>query len=272
MPFFFLALFPAYIAKLPKSGAWLNTTKITVSFLVFAAAVKYLSNVDQIYQWSLLTRERVIAIWMVLLAMAGFYLLGMLRIAEEKPHRISLTRLTLGILFLILSISMTPGLVGGKLGELDAYIPSSEYSTLQEYTQNRSLNNRRWLKNDYIEALELAVRENKAVLVSFTGYTCTNCHWMKVNMFTQQELMEALDGLILVELYTDGTDNISQKNQQMQLERFKTVAIPYYAIIGPDGNVLSEFAGRTRDVEEFREFLMSYRPDILPPPDTTENP
>ena len=91
-------------------------------------------------------------------------------------------------------------------------------------------------------------------------------------MFTQQELMEALDGLILVELYTDGTDNISQKNQQMQLERFKTAAIPYYAIIGPDGNVLSEFAGRTRDVEEFREFLMSYRPDILPPPHTTENP
>ena len=259
LPFFFLALFPAYLARLPKSGDWLTRTKVTVSFLVFAAAVKYLSNVDQVGQWSLLTRERVIAIWIVLLAMAGFYLLGMLRITDEKPGLVGPARLGLGMLFLVLAISMTPGMVGGKLGELDAYIPSSEDSRFQGSVSDAKINTKHWLKNNYEGALELARRENKAVLVSFTGYTCTNCHWMKANMFTRPELAETLDELILVELYTDGTDEASQANQRMQLKRFETVAIPYYAIIDPGGDVLAEFPGRTRDVEQFRKFLVAAR-------------
>ena len=26
------------------------------------------------------------------------------------------------------------------------------------------------------------------MLVNFTGYACTNCHWMKANMFTKPEV------------------------------------------------------------------------------------
>ena len=93
------------------------------------------------------------------------------------------------------------------------------------------------------------------MLVSFTGYACTNCHWMKANMFTKQEIAGALDGLVLLELYTDGVDDASLANQELQLDRFGTVAIPYYAIVRPDETIVAEFPGRTRDVEEFRRFL-----------------
>ena len=257
LPFFFLALFPAYLAKLPKSGGWLARTKITVSFLVFAAAVKYLSNVDQVYQWFLLTRERVLAIWIVLLAMAGFYLLGMLRIGDDETDSVGPGRLGMGALFLILAVSMIPGMFGGRLGELDAYIPSPEYSGFQGSALGGKPQAERWIKNDYAGALEIARQNGKNVLLSFTGYTCTNCHWMKANMFTRPELAGELGNLVLLELYTDGADEASQANQQLQLERFETVAIPYYAIIEPDGTVLAEFPGRTRDVEEFRGFLAS---------------
>ena len=259
LPFFFLTLFPVYLSRLPKSGNWLIHTKVTIGFLILAISVKYLSNVDQLYQWFLLTRERVLAIWIVLLAMAGLYLLGTLRIAGNKASPVGYTRLAFGILILVLAISLIPGMIGNKLGELEVYIPPPEYSHLREYTSREPSDTNRWIKNDYNRALQLARQENKAVLVSFTGYTCTNCHWMKINMFTKPELAKVLDTLILVELYTDGIDEASQANQSMQLERFQTVAIPYYVIIGSDDNILAEFPGRTRDVKEFHEFLNAGR-------------
>jgi thiol:disulfide interchange protein DsbD len=257
LPFFFLALFPAYLSRMPKSGSWLARTKITVSFLIFAAALKYLSNVDQVYQWYILTRERYLAVWIVLLAMAGFYLLGMLRIGDEETGSVGAGRLGLGGVFLVLAVSLIPGMFGARLGELDAYVPSPEYSGLTSVGFGGAADSNKWIKDDYAQALELARETGKPVLISFTGYTCTNCHWMKANMFTRPPIAEALGGLVLLELYTDGADELSQAHQQMQLDGYGTVAIPYYAIIRTDESVIAEFPGRTRDTEEFLQFLTS---------------
>ena len=257
LPFFFLALFPAYLSRMPKSGGWLARTKITVSFLIFAAALKYLSNVDQVYQWYILTRERYLAVWIVLLAMAGFYLLGMLRIGDDESGSAGPGRLGLGGLFLVLAVSLIPGMFGARLGELDAYVPSPEYSGLTNAGFGGAGEANKWIKDDYAKALELSRQTGKPLLISFTGYTCTNCHWMKANMFTRPPIAESLKGLVLLELYTDGANDLSQASQEMQLDRFGTVAIPYYAIIWSDESVIAEFPGRTRDTEEFLQFLTS---------------
>ncbi len=112
------------------------------------------------------------------------------------------------------------------------------------------------MKNQYQEALNQARAENKLVLVTFTGYACTNCHWMKANMFPRPEIAAAAKNLVLVELYTDGTDKESEENQKLQDEKFSTVAIPYYAILDPDGKVVASFAkGMTKDTQEFLAFL-----------------
>jgi len=111
------------------------------------------------------------------------------------------------------------------------------------------------MKNQYPEALARARREGKPLLVSFTGYACTNCQWMKANMFTRPEVAAALERFVLLELYTDGTDAHSQQNQQLQETRFRTVAIPYYAILSPEETVLATFAGLTRDPGRFLQFL-----------------
>jgi thiol:disulfide interchange protein DsbD len=93
------------------------------------------------------------------------------------------------------------------------------------------------------------------VFVSFTGYACTNCHWMKANMFTRQEVIGALKEYVLVELYTDGTDEASRLNQELQEKKFSTIAIPFYALVDGEENVVATFPGLTKKAEEFVAFL-----------------
>lgn len=259
-PFFLLALFPAWLRRMPKSGGWLARVKVVLGFVILAAMVKYVSNVDQVMQWGLLGRERFLAIWIVLFFMTGLYLLGFLRLEGVNPDdKVGLGRLLTGAAFLVLAISLLPGMFGGRLGELDAYVPAAE-GTGPLASAQRSGGGLVWMKNRYEEALATAREEGKLLLVSFTGYACTNCHWMKANMFPRPEVAGALADFILVGLYTDGTDETSRRNQALQESRFATVAIPYYAILDGDENVIATFAGLTRDSEEFVAFLGSPAP------------
>jgi len=252
VPFFFLALFPSYLKRMPRSGAWLARVKIVMGFIILAAMLKYLSNVDVVLQWNLLTRERFLAAWVVLFALPGLYLLGLLRLeGVQKDEAVGLGRLLAGTAFLIFSISLAPGMFGGRLGELDAYVPPPAAAPLSAGGEASLV----WMKNRYREALDQARRENKLVFINFTGYACTNCHWMRANMFTRPEIAAAMRPFVLLELYTDGTDAESQRNQELQQSKFGTIAIPYYAIVTPDERVVASFPGLTRDAREFLDFL-----------------
>ena len=253
LPFFLLALFPSYLKRLPKSGGWMARVKVVMGFIVLAAMLKFLASVDQVLQWNFITRERFLAAWIVLFAMAGLYLLGFLRLEGiSKDEPMGLGRLLVGMAFLIFSISLVPGMFGAKLGELDAYIPvASNPGGAAGSSENALV----WMKNQYREALDRARAEHKLVFVNFTGYACTNCHWMKANMFTRPEIAGALKNFVLVELYTDGTDEASRLNQDLQQKKFATIAIPYYAILDPDENVIASFPGLTRDPAEYLAFL-----------------
>jgi len=254
LPFFFLALFPSYLRRMPKSGGWLARVKVVMGFVILAAMFKYLSSVDLVMQWNLLTRERFLAAWMVLLALPGLYLLGWLRLEGVKPDEpVGLWRLLIGAAFLIFSISLLPGMFGARLGELDAYVPAATQAPGGATSQAGPV----WIKNQYREALAAARRDNKPLLVAFTGYACTNCHWMKANMFTRPEIAAAMKDLVLVELYTDGADQASRQNQSLQESKFSTVAIPYYAILDSSEKVIATFPGLTRDTREFLAFLQS---------------
>ena len=243
LPFFFLALFPSYLKKLPKSGGWMARVKVVMGFVILAAMLKYLSSLDQVLQWNILTRERFLSLWIVLFGMAGLYLLGFVRLEGIKPDEpMGLGRLLTGVAFLAFAISLFPGMTGGRLGEFDAYVPLAESKTA-------------WMKNQYREALARARAEGKLVFVNFTGYACTNCHWMKANMFTRPEIAGALGSFVLVELYTDGTDEASELNQKLQESKFGTIAIPFYAILDPNEKVIATFPQVTRNAQEFLAFL-----------------
>ncbi len=254
LPFFLLALFPSYLKRMPRAGGWMTRIKVVMGFVILAASLKYFSSLDQVMQWNFLTRERFLAAWIVLFALAGLYLLGLLRMEGIKPDEpVGIGRLLTGALFLIFAIHLVPGMSGARLGDLDAFIPAAaEGSGGSGGASNAGL---AWMKNQYREALDQARREGKLVFVNFTGYACTNCHWMRANMFTRPEIAAAMQGFVLVELYTDGTDAASELNQKVELEKFKTVAIPYYAILDPDEKVVATFPGKTSDASEFLAFL-----------------
>ncbi|MBV8552912.1 MAG: thioredoxin family protein [Acidobacteriaceae bacterium] len=256
-PFFLLALFPSYLQKLPRSGGWMVRVKVVLGFIVLAVMLKYLSNVDQVLQTHWLTRERFLAAWIVLFALPGFYLLGLLPIeGVKRDAQLGAGRALVAALFLIFSISLVPGLLGSRLGDLDAYIPeSSGGSGLQAGADSASPAS--YFKNDLDGALAAARQQQKLVLVDFTGYACTNCHWMKANMFPRPEIQAALKDMILVDLYTDGTDAQSEKNQKMEDQRFGTASIPFYAIMDADQNVIATFPQLTRDPQQFLSFLQT---------------
>jgi thiol:disulfide interchange protein DsbD len=252
-PFFLLAIFPSYLQRMPRSGGWLARVKVVLGFLILSAMFKYLSNVDQVMQWNLLTRERFLAVWVVLFSLAGLYLLGFLRMEGVTPgDPLGVGRLLAGAFLLAFAVSLIPGMFGARLGELDAYVPPARGAASSEPSGT-------WMKNQLREALERARAENKPVLAAFTGYACTNCHWMKTNLFPRPEIAAALKNFILVELYTDGADQASEQNQKLQETRFSTIAIPYYAVLDADQKVLGTFAGLTRNPAEFLAFLDSVR-------------
>jgi thiol:disulfide interchange protein DsbD len=252
-PFFLLAAFPSYLKKLPKSGGWLARVKVVMGFVLLALMFKYLSNIDQVLQTHFLTRERFLAIWFVLFAMAGLYLLGLLRLEGVEPGEpLHIGRLLVGSGFLIFALSLLPGMFCGSLGELDAYVPpgtscaavgfSSQAQAAPAWTQ------------DYKAALDTARRENKLVLVNFTGYSCTNCKWMDANIFRKQEIAAEMRNVVPVELYTDGDDQASERNAKLEEDRFSTISQPYYVLMDADEHVVGK-SSFTRNPEEFLAFL-----------------
>jgi thiol:disulfide interchange protein len=255
-PFFLLALFPSYLQRLPRSGGWMVRVKIVLGFIVLAVMLKYLSNVDQVLQTHLLSRERFLSAWIVLFALAGLYLLGLLPMEGfKKDERLGVARALVGSCFLIFSISLIPGLFGGRLGDLDAFVPEASGGGFAGTGATTEAAQANYYKNRFDAALQAAKQQNKLLLVNFTGYACTNCHWMKANMFPRPEIQAALKDLIVVDLYTDGTDAESEKNQKLEDQKFGTVSIPFYALMDADQNVVATFPQLTRNPQEFLSFL-----------------
>jgi hypothetical protein len=95
------------------------------------------------------------------------------------------------------------------------------------------------------------------VFIDYTGYTSTNCSWMEANMYSKPEVNSELAKFVTLRLYTDGKGAIYDKQQQMQQEKFGTVALPLYAIVRPDGTSVATFPGLTRNSAEFVRFLRS---------------
>ena len=255
LPFFLLALFPSYLKRLPKSGGWLARVKVVMGFIILAASLKYLSSVDQVLGWGVLTRDRFLSAWIVLAAMAGLYLLGVLRLEGIKADEpMGLWRLLLGMGFLIFAISLVPGMFGGSLGYLDSYVPAAESRSVGGAASQTALS---WKKNAYREALDEARRDHKLVFVNFTGVACANCHWMESNMFPRPEIAGVLKDFVRVELFTDTDDQAAEQNQKLELSRFNTIATPFYAILDTNENVIATFPGRTTNAQEYLMFLKS---------------
>ena len=252
VPFFFLALTPRVLGKLPRSGGWLNSVKVVLGLIELGAALKFVSNADLVLGWGIFSRQVVLASWAVLCGVIAVYLL----LALMRPHPIAAS---LAAGFTVFGIWLGLGLDGRPLGEVEPFLPPRAEDTpagaLAMAQRGEEREGLHWYQNDLDGALAAAREGGNRVFIDFTGYTCTNCRWMESNMFTIPEVAEQLERFVLARLFTDGEGEVYENQMDYQKEKFGTIALPLYAVLDGEGNTISTFLGLTRDREEFLEFM-----------------
>ena len=261
LPFFVLAVVPQWMARLPRSGGWLNRVKVVLGFLEIAAAMKFLSNADLIWRWHVFTHDVVLAVWVAVLLVTAIYLLGAFTLPHDTPKTDSVLgagRVSGAMLALGTGIWLATGLTGRPLGTLESFLPPVDGGTVPAAAPvagSAALVQLAWRLNDLPGALALAKASHKRVFIDYTGYTCTNCRWMEANIFPRPEISAALGRFVLARLYTDGDGELYEKQQAQQQQQFGTVALPLYAVVDDDGKTVSTFPGLTRNPQEFLTFL-----------------
>lgn len=291
IPFTLFAIFPEWIKSMPKSGGWLNSVKVTLGFLELALCLKFFSIADQAYHWGLLDRDLNIALWVVLFALLGFYLLGKLPMKGDSPvEQITVPRLLLAIGTFSFVSYLIPGLWGAPLKALAGYLPPL-------YTHDFNLQAAQPDKNpggcenpryadflhlpqglsgyfDYKQALACARNQNKPLFIDFTGHGCTNCREMEAVVWSDPQVLERLrKDFIVVALYVDDKtelpesewytspyDNkvkksIGKRNSDLQITHLENNAQPFYVLVGKDERVLAWPYGYNRSPKEFVGFL-----------------
>lgn len=268
-PFLVFAAFPQWIARIPKGGVWLARVKAALGFVELAAALKFLSNADQVWQWKLLTQPVLLAAWAVIFVCAGLYLWGTLRfgvVAEtEKPGaRVPAPRAAFAAVFLFLALYCFWGLAGRQVALLSAFLPPAGYGGAGSSSEDGLA----WL-TDYNAALAQAKAEGKPLFVDFTGVTCTNCRWNEKNVFPRGDVRQELSQYVRVQLYTDRPGDVP--NQKLQLAKFGDVALPLYGVVNPQtGAVVDKYAGTITDAGGFTRFLSRSRlASATPAPEAT---
>ena len=227
VPFTLFAIFPSWLKSLPKSGGWLNSVKVVLGFLELALAMKFLSIADQVYHWGLLDRDVFLAIWIVLFALVGFYLLGKIRLPHDSESKnVSVPRLVLAIGAFSFVVYLVPGLFGAPLKPLTGLLPpqtTQDFDLSAARHETNSVGPRSvepvekpkyadFLKTpqglpgffDYQEGLAYAKRVGKPVFLDFTGHGCVNCREMEARVWSEPSVLSRLrNDYVVVSLYVD---------------------------------------------------------------------
>jgi thiol:disulfide interchange protein len=277
LPFTLFAMFPNLLDKLPKSGGWLNSFKVVLGFFELALALKFLSNADLVKHWGLLKREIFIGIWVIVGILLTIYLLGKIKFPHDSPiKKLSKLRIFFAILTGAFTIYLIPGLSKEheNLSLISGFPPPLYYSIYQKQSDCvLDLN----CSHDYEEGLKMAKKENKPILLDFTGYACVNCRRMEENVWSKPDVWKIMkDKFIVISLYVDDKKTLPTASQftyktldsvekdintvgdkwaTFETENFKKNAQPLYAIISNDEMLLTNPVGYTPDVNEYKQWL-----------------
>ena len=292
LPFSLFAMFPSVLKKLPKSGGWMNTFKVTLAFLELALALKFLSVADLAYGWHILDREVFVALWIVIFTLLGLYLLGLISFPhDDEDHRkTSVPRLFLAIISLAFAMYMVPGLWGAPLRAISAFAPPM---TTQDWVMSagsqaigqsgdQAIGEYKTMSNhggqitftDYDEGMAYAKENGMPVFLDFNGFGCVNCRKMEAAVLSKPEVAEHMHKYVLISLIVDDKTKLEEpitveengknvtlktvgdKWSHMQRAYYQSNAQPYYVQLDADGNKIVETSyAYDEDIEKFREWL-----------------
>ena len=232
-PFTILALFPSMMNKLPKSGGWMNSVKIVFAFVMLAFSFYFLSITDKGLGLNIITRDVFLCIWIVIFALAGFYVLGKIRFPHDSEiHYINVTRLFFASASFVFALYLFTGLLGAPLSVVAGLLPADKASArmgvssqitlsqppdhlcgIPRFSDNARLSWAQGLQGyfDYDEAIACAKEKNKPVLLIFKGHACAKCREMEALVWPDHEILHLMnDHFILLGLYTDDTTQLPE--------------------------------------------------------------
>ena len=292
LPFSLFAMFPSVLKKLPKSGGWMNTFKVTLAFLELALALKFLSVADLAYGWHILDREVFVSLWIIIFSLLGCYLLGWISFPhDDEDHRkTSVTRFFLAVISLSFAMYMVPGLWGAPLRAISAFAPPMSTQdwvmtpgaapansqlpiTNTQYTTMTN-NGGQITFTDYDEGMAYAKENNMPVFLDFNGFGCVNCRKMEAAVLSKPEVAEHMHKYVLISLIVDDKTKlpepitveengktvtlktIGDKWSYMQRTEYQSNAQPYYMQLDADGNRIVETSyAYDEDIEKFLNWL-----------------
>ncbi|APD05563.1 protein-disulfide reductase [Flavobacteriaceae bacterium UJ101] len=290
LPFTLSAFFPSILNSLPRSGGWMTTLKVIIGFIELALALKFLSKADLVGfdgPMGLLKKEVFLVIWIIIFVGLALYLFKRIFFPHDNKLDKSLgfARISFGVLVVAFIVYLASGLTpNSNLKALSGLIPPSNYSLFnnqgkENHTDGFELKHGiKIIDNDLDRAFELAKKENKPVLIDFTGYGCENCRRMEDNVWIDPEILSILkNDVIVVSLYVDSSEELPIEEQKevyveiqnknkliktvgnkwatFQTENFKNNSQPNYALLTADGKLLNRDIRGYKDVEEFKAFL-----------------
>lgn len=274
LPFTLFAMFPSMLNSMPKSGGWLNMVKVVLGFCELALALKFLSVADLAYGWGILDREVFLCLWIVIFLFLGLYLLGFIRLPhDDDPQpsdRVSVTRLMMALVSISFAVYLVPGLWGAPCKAVSAFAPpmnTQDFSLYDDDVKPAS--------HDFEEAMAMAARTGKPVMIDFSGFGCVNCRKMEASVWTDPQVKSILEkDYILVELMVDdktplpgGPQVIEENGKQVKLRtvgdkwsylqryKFGANAQPFYVLLDQNGNPLTGSYSYNEDVPAYVEFL-----------------
>ncbi|PCJ25531.1 MAG: hypothetical protein COA97_07625 [Flavobacteriales bacterium] len=277
LPFAIFAAFPSFLNKLPQSGGWLNSVKVVLGFIEIALALKFLSNADLVEQWGLIKRETFFLIWTLTSLGLALYLLGLIKFPHDSPiKKFSKFRIIFTAAVIGFTIYIAPGVMKSPPWNhnlLSGFPPPSFYS----WYDNDSFHSE---FTDFDLALAESIKQNKPLLIDFTGWACVNCRKMEETVWTTEIIKKKLEkDFILVSLYVDDRVELEESKQgvfEFELDgvkrekKIKTIgnkwstfqthvfnnnSQPYYVMLSPDGYLLGNPIGYTPDVDEYNKYL-----------------
>jgi len=272
LPFTLFALFPTWLKQVPKSGGWMNVIKVSLGFIELAFALKFLSVADLAYGWHILDRETFLALWIVIFALLGVYLLGKIKFPhDDDDNRVSVPRFFLALASLAFAVYMVPGLWGAPLKAVSAFAPPLHTQDFNLYK-----NEVRAQFDDYDLGMEYAKRVGKPVMLDFTGYGCVNCRKMELAVWTDPTVGNLMNNeYVLITLYVDNktklpepikvTENgkertlrtLGDKWSYLQRVKFGANAQPFYILIDNDGKPLNKSYSYDEEISKYVDFLQT---------------
>lgn len=167
LPLLIIGTFSSSLQVLPKAGVWMVEIKKLVGLMLIAMCFYHLSQLERIFPWHIL-------IWFIV---ATLFAIGIYYFSTTHKHdsrNLKRYKSTIGTLFILLGcIASIQGLKA-----IYAQLYPEQYASI-------------WI-NNYQEAKNLALKENKKTFLDIGATTCAACKNIDKTVFKNPRIMEVL--------------------------------------------------------------------------------